>query len=165
MLATIIAIALNGAFCLVVYLLFQARIRRALDAGEIVDRIRDEVNHMVVDLNQTTDRNVRLIEERIERLQDLLMKADKKVQLVSREYHRYEVGMDVYDKLKKAAHSAETETVEVSPSPGIEEVSLSSSVMALHRQGFDPRIIAGRLGKTLGEVELIISLNTGHGEE
>ena len=57
---------------------------------------------MVVQLNQTTDRNVSLLEDRIRQLTELLAKADKKIGLLRREGEKHEVSQSVYNHLVKS---------------------------------------------------------------
>ncbi len=149
---------------------------RILDGGEFIDSIKDEINHLVVELNQTAERNIGIIEARINRLQKLVDSADRKIALLGKEREKVKLGREVYDRLKKSAplvatsDSPSTETA-VSPVPkeaadaALPEPGRSSAdeVLDLHRQGFDTRLIASRTGSTLGEVELIISL--AHGKE
>jgi hypothetical protein len=49
------------------------------------------------------------------------------------------------------------------PPPGTPPAAAAANaqVLALHRQGFEPKIIAAKTGSTLGEIELIISLADG----
>ena len=205
------------AFAVLAYLLIR-KIRRELDTKEIIDKIRDEVNGLIVELNQTTDRNIGIVEERIGRLRSLVDEADKKIQLVDRELQKHDVGIDVYQKLRASAEKRRespaeesqsyTEPHSVGPlvsartfdaattdfpkkksesvdsvnrnerSPGnasldsaaaasmsddkvANNTSLKERVLSLARQGFDARIIATRLGTTIGEVELVLSIESG----
>ena len=195
------------AFGLLAYLLTR-KIRRELDTREIIEKIRDEVNGLIVELNQTTDRNIGIVEERIGRLRSLVEEADKKIQLVDRELQKHDVGIDVYQKLrssakqrvdfnpsqdpghesgseleiepetepetKRTAYSAK-EGVRIAglslpdstPATAVEDATIADNtsfkerVLSLARNGFDARIIATRLGTTIGEVELVLSIESG----
>ena len=169
----LLSLALNALLLGIGYLIFRRRINRVLDGGQLIDTIKDEVNHLVVELNQTTERNIGIIEERIGRLQKLVGEADRKILLLGKESDKVKFGAEVYDRLKRAvpvvppAGPAE-EAVQDHPGPrsGPETVAvpetqrtIAEDVLALHRQGFDSRIIATRTGSTMGEIELIISLS------
>jgi hypothetical protein len=180
----IIAVVLNAAGLLVIYLLLSRRIHRALSASEVLDSIRDEVRSLVVELNQTTDRNVSLTEERVKQLQRLLGEADRRIQLLGRETDKHRFGLEVYNRLKAGSRDAEQRDraasddtsptghsldVTIQPEPPVEPVEpveepLSQKVLRLSAQGFDSRIIAQKVGTTLGEVELILSLRRGRNE-
>ena len=190
MIGTVLLILNIIAFGLLAYLLTR-KIRRELDTREIIEKIRDEVNGLIVELNQTTDRNVGIVEERIGRLRSLIEEADKKIQLVDRELQKHDVGIDVYQKLRTSAKQriegapkqdpevvaepvlqmtgvAIPETPAANPTAtpveepmAVDNLSLKERVLTLARQGFDARIIATRLGTTIGEVELVLSIQSG----
>ena len=186
MIAVIVSIALNAATFIVLLILINRKMRREFEGGAAMDEIRDEINALVVELNHTTDRNVGIVEERLRRLQTLIVQADKKIHLLDREIEKHQIGIDVYDKLKSGARLKPTVEQpgvkppqpqrvvapnEVTTSPESLEVveadevviqgALAEDVISLHRQGFDARIIAKRLGAAVGEVELILSLRGG----
>ena len=218
-----LSLVLNVTGFAILFLIFGRRIKRSLDTDRVVDGVREEISGLIVELNQITDRNVGLIEERIERLRALVAAADKKIQLAGREMQKHQIGMEVYNKLKKGAsrlsgdttpdepqpvesqsvesQPAEPQPAETAPSsrphglpqsnsdatesslpleavaeseelhgevgtgdatvPGLRPKHLTAEVVALAANGFDSRIIANRLGTTIGEVELILSLHTG----
>jgi hypothetical protein len=173
MIIVLLSLSLNVLLVGIVFLVFRRRINRILEGGELIDTIKDEINHLVVELNQTTERNIGLIEERIGRLQKLVGDADRKIMLLGKESEKVKFGAEVYDRLKKAApivHPAAPPKNSfgddreqrgdpdkaVVPDP---ERTTAEEVLELHRQGFDSRIIATRTGSNVGEIELIISLS------
>ena len=95
----LILLALDIGGLLLVYALLRDRVRRATTAEAQVAEIRDEMSRLVVDLNNTTDRNIALIEDRIAGLNDLLAAADKKIGLLHREMEKHDVGTKVYGRL------------------------------------------------------------------
>ncbi len=167
--AVVVTVLLNAATFAVLYIVLTRRVRRELDAGETLDAIRDEINALVVELNRTTDRNVGIAEERMRTLRKLIDTADRRIQLANRELEKHQIGVDVYNKLKSSAErrpvpdsrARALPTSSAESSGAAEAESLARRVERLSRQGFDARIIAGRLGTTVGEVELILSLRDG----
>lgn len=145
----LIASLLAGGY-LVVYLLLKRRLARTLNAARLLDEVREEVDRILVELNQTTNRNITLIEDRISRLNDLLGKADRKIALLDREAEKQGLAARLYSELS-ARRPLEAEGPEA-PEDRNEEV------VRLARSGLSPELIGQRLGITLGEVELIISL-------
>ena len=87
---------------LLVYALLRNRVRRATSAEAQIAEIRDEVSRLLVELNQTTDRNIALIEDRIASLNEQLTLADKKIGLLRREIEKHDVGAQVYNRLGEA---------------------------------------------------------------
>jgi hypothetical protein len=84
---------------LLIYALMRDRVRRATQASSQIAEIREEVSRLLVELNQTTDRNIALIEDRIAILNDQLGAADKKIGLLRREGEKHDVGTQVYRRL------------------------------------------------------------------
>ncbi len=84
---------------LLVYALLRDRVRRVTSAAAQIAELRDEVSRLVVELNQTTERNVALVEHRIGSLNDLLTAADRKIGLLRREMEKHDVGAQVYSRL------------------------------------------------------------------
>ncbi len=179
----LLSIAVNALLVSLVYLLARRRINRLLSGGEALDAIKDEINRLVVELNQTSDRNNGKIEERINRLQELIREADRKIMLLGKESEKVRLGTDVYAKLKKSKPLVSEERRRGTVHPVLEPVRVAGGtpapltvpaeeeqpkpatpaeeVLALHRQGFDPKIIAAKTDFPLGEIELIISLANG----
>jgi len=186
-----LSVAINLIIVFLLYLIMRKRIRRLLDGGEALDAIRDEINHLIVELNQTSDRNIGIIEERIGRLKTLVDEADRKITLLARESEKVRLGADVYERLKKSKslvagvprntgtaddrssqtvglaagttdlHIADTQESEAMREAEKHPGKTTAEVLELHRQGFEPKLIAAKTGSTLGEIELIISLAGG----
>ena len=95
----LILLALDIGGLLLVYVLLRDRVRRATTANAQIAEIRDEMSRLVVELNQTTDRNIALIEDRMASLNELLSAADKKIGLLHREIEKHDVGTQVYSRL------------------------------------------------------------------
>lgn len=137
-----------------VYLILKARLGKALNAARLLGEVREEVNRILVELNQTTNRNITLIEDRIGRLNELLGRADKKIALLEREIEKQQLASKLYSQL--SAHRPEGGAQPAEPAP--EPKDRYEEVVRLARSGLSPELIGRRLGITLGEVELIISL-------
>ena len=174
----LLSIAINVLILAIVYLIVRKRLAKILDGSVLIDEIKDEINHLIIELNQTSERNIGLIEERIHRLQKLIDETDRKIGVLGRETEKHQLSADVYDKLKRAvplvsktniARPVESRQEKESPVSGRDEPpdkagverTKAETVLHLHRQGFDPKLIATRTSSTLGEVELIISLQNG----
>lgn len=155
----LIAALLVGGY-LAVYLLLKRKLARALNAAAILGEVREEVNRILVELNQTTNRNITLIEDRIRSLNELLGKTDKRIALLQREAEKQELAARLYSELG-ARRPAQPEEPPAPASPPEEEqegVDRNAEVVRLARSGLSPALIGRRMGITLGEVELIISL-------
>jgi hypothetical protein len=114
----LITLVVDVGGLLLVYVLLRDRVRRATSAEAQISEIRDEVSRLVVELNQTTDRNIALVEDRISSLNEQLSVADKKIGLLRREIEKHDVGTQVYSRL------AETRP---RPSPPVPPLSVELS--------------------------------------
>jgi hypothetical protein len=137
-------VAIAGYF--IVYLILKSKVNKTVDPKAILGSIREEVDRIIVELNSTTDRNITLLEDRVQSLNALLEKADKKISILRREIEKHELSGKVYSELKER-------TVQEP-----EEQDRHAQVLSLHRQGISASAIAKRVGITLAEIELIITL-------
>ena len=135
---------------LVVYFLLKRWIARRIKPDEMGQKIQDELGSIMVELNRTTEQNIQLIEDKIGTLQELLSEVDRKLSVLKRESEKHEISRSIYDQIRQG---------QVRDKKGqIGDRNIQKEVMRLHREGFSPSVIAGHLGTTVGEVELIISL-------
>ncbi len=134
---------------MLIYLILKKKIEKSNDPAAMLDKIREEVTGIIVELNKTTDRNIALIEDKMNSLMDLLEKADIKISLLRREGEKHEVSKKVY------SHIARNKT----PEAAEKSLDTRAEVLRMHGSGFSNPLISRRIGITLGEVELIISLN------
>jgi DNA-binding NarL/FixJ family response regulator len=150
----IVSLLLNIVFCTIVYLVLKRKFEREMNPDAVLRQIRGEVNELIVELNQTTERNVSLIEERIAELNRCVEESDKRLSLLKRESERNERSQEVYSHLNPRI-------VAKPDSQAKKELTKREQVIDLYNKGMDPKLIASRLDITLGEIELIISLGNG----
>ena len=136
----------------ILYLILKRKINKSINPRALIDEIRVEVDRIILQLNNTTERNISLIEDKIKELSDLMEKADKKIVLLKRESEKYSISKDYSNILKnskkKVLTSIESE----------QETDIKEKVLKLHREGFSAAVIASHTNLPVGEVELIISL-------
>jgi DNA-binding NarL/FixJ family response regulator len=172
---SILVVVMNVGLAAVVYLLLVRRIDRKLEPGRVLDNIRSEIDGIIVELNQTTDRNIGLLEDRVNRLNGLLEQADRRLAVLKREIESRSGSTERYNDIVRraprtqqphAAPAAEKTAAsdgEKTGDPPANEASegratRKKQIVELHRKGIASNIIANRTGTTVGEVELIISL-------
>ena len=95
----LITLVVDFGGLLLVYLLLQQRVRRATSSESRISEIRDEVSRLLVELNQATDRNIALMEDKIAVLNEAISTADKKIGLLRRETEKHDVGSQIYTRL------------------------------------------------------------------
>jgi hypothetical protein len=152
-----VVLGLNLVALAIGFLVISSRLDRRVGSEQVIDEIRREVGSLLVELNQTTEQNIALIEERIDQLNEVVQKADQRITLLDRETERKQEGGELYtDIIKRSAERRRRDTV-VPPEATAE--STTDQILSLHRKGIAPNIIANRVGSTVGEIELIISLH------
>jgi hypothetical protein len=143
----LITLVVDVGGLLLVYVLLRDRVRRATTAEAQIAEIRDEVSRLVVELNQTTDRNIALVEDRIASLNEQLSVADKKIGLLRREIEKHDVGAQVYNRLGETRSRPPAPlpplSVELSEKPASEEAPDWRAGEQERQQGADSRA-AGR---------------------
>lgn len=155
------------------------RVDRVVSGEEWIRKIRDEIDQLVLEMNQTAERNVALLEDRVRALRSLLEEADKKLLVLQKESEKSDLSRQVYTHLKKNAlvsgnkskddHGLELFDESPQPEARTEEKAdakkpdLRKQVMELYGQGFSAQIISQKLGASISEVDLIINLSTGSG--
>ena len=135
------------------------RIDQRIEPTAVLNEIRSEVDELIVEFNQTTERNISLLEERIVRLNRLIETADRRVAVLRRELDAHESGTRVYsDIVQQAAvqRRQEQEQTEEGTESAAEDKRLQ--IIDLYEKGIAANIIAARVGTTVGEVELIVSM-------
>ncbi|HSV56036.1 MAG TPA: hypothetical protein VLH39_02880, partial [Magnetospirillaceae bacterium] len=65
-----VLLALNLAGIMLIFLYVRGRVRKALELEGLLARLRGEVGRLVQDLNQTTERNITLLEDAVRTLKD-----------------------------------------------------------------------------------------------
>ncbi|MFW6338775.1 MAG: DUF6115 domain-containing protein [Alkalispirochaetaceae bacterium] len=167
-------LAFNAVILAIIYLVLNRKVEKNITPEAFLEKVRSEIESVIVDLNETTDRNITLLEERVRSLQALIKRADKQLTVLQREVEKRKESSEVYTHLRKAgkivsgsAQRNETEGMTQSssiagagsePATPNSEIPLEERVINLHNQGVAPGSIAARLNRTIGEVELIISL-------
>ena len=132
---------------------------KKLQKSNVIGQLQSEVSELILELNLTTDRNVNILEEKISSLARLLNDADKRIKILGKESERNKSESIVYNQLGRINDNQPL--VDNSAAIPIVEISKKDKIIELHNNGFTTTVIASRVGSTVGEVELIISLIEG----
>jgi TolA-binding protein len=98
MVSTGISIILAG----IVYILLVKRINREKSSTAITEQVRNEIDRMVVDLNQTADRNIGLIEQQLKSLTEMIQEADHRISLLQKHSEKLNKSTDTYNQIRPA---------------------------------------------------------------
>ncbi|MCX7032013.1 MAG: hypothetical protein NTU62_18090 [Spirochaetes bacterium] len=137
-------IAVNLAALTASWFLLRGWLARRLSVPRQAADLGEEVGRLVVELNQATERNVVLLEDRVSALNDLMAAADKKIGVLRREIERHEAGTRVYGQLATpSARAAAAAAVASDAGSGAER---AAAVSAQGRTGAEgrPAVTDGR---------------------
>jgi hypothetical protein len=147
-----------------VYYLLNKKISAILDSEKILSRVNEEINSLILELNQTTERNILLVEDRIKKLSSLINDSDKTILLLNKEFNKQKVEPLHYTHLSKKRNFPINDDESVKEDEKDDEnLNSKKQIMELFNKGFSSDIIAGKTGTSIGEVDLIITLNSRKG--
>jgi hypothetical protein len=93
------------------------RLRRALELDTLVEELRKEVRALNIELNETTERNISLVEDRMEALRGLLDEADRRMGVVRKELDKGSREREVYTRLGRLQSQEQPQS---GPRPGMQ---------------------------------------------
>jgi hypothetical protein len=109
--------------CAFFFVYFHIYIRRRTSHENILGEYRDEVNLLKAEIDNATDRDAQLVEERIASLRKMLEDADRRISLLSRDLERRRPGTELYTSLgaRQTAPGAVLEASSINhPGDGLE---------------------------------------------
>ncbi len=148
-----VLIILLCVFNLVMWLLAIVRFRKIFSTDDIVEKTRQELNNMMMEINRNAERNVTLLEDRIQKLKDIIADTDKHIELLKGEIQTVEK-TNVFqsrlmgiDKSSRKEGSVETKSYGIQP----EEESVESMVPVAERKTktVQPRLSARTEGRAI----------------
>lgn len=157
----LVTIGINFISLFLIFLFFRWRLNKVVKTTFVIDQIRTEVDGMIIELNNTTNRNITLIEEKLGEMTKLAERADKSILLLSKTLENKKVGGDLYTSIRPKVRVLPESYGE----PSGKELTAKDRVERMHREGMSKEEIAGKSGKTLSEIELILSLAQRKEEE
>ncbi|MDR0669250.1 MAG: hypothetical protein LBF95_04135 [Treponema sp.] len=100
-------------------------IRRRTSRESVLAACRDEVDHLIAEIDHATDRDTQLVEERIAALRKILDDADRRIALMSRDMEKRRSATELYTALGTRLPSAPPSQPapiqarpEIQPAPG-----------------------------------------------
>ena len=173
---------------LILWLFFYFKFKKTYSPKKVLENIASEVDKLLIEINNTTDRDLSLIESKIYTLREVIAQADKRVMLLEKEQEKIVLEKETMAKInvikesKKQDNSSvnsyvknaykinndKPKTGEISlfpaedfgrePQVEIKEKSLKDRVLELYFQGLDVYLIAEKLDSSVAEVQTIINL-------
>ncbi len=165
---TLVILGLNIVVLSVIYILLKRRIDRSFRSTELLSQIEIEIDRVITELNQTTERNISLVENKISSLNLLIAQADKRLLIYNRKEENQLTNKPiVYTKpvVRQKVQNHDDKSKKNGPLSSVKnessEVRKSSKerVLELYSGGIDVNTIASKLNITHGEIDLILSMN------
>jgi uncharacterized membrane-anchored protein YhcB (DUF1043 family) len=163
----VVSLAVNIIVVSLLFLFLTRRLVRKLSLEESIDELQREVGGIVTEMNQAAERNISLLEDKIEELRDIEERIDRKITLLNRETQKENESAATYREIVREAQKqqrqkpSEAISGDAAKAPQSDNRPIRERILDLHRKGISPNIIATRVGSTVGEVELIIGLSGG----
>ncbi|GAB6089837.1 hypothetical protein [Spirochaeta dissipatitropha] len=82
------------------------RIEVKTRSRKMMDELRSEIGGVIVEMNASTDRNIQLIEDRIQQLKEIIATADSRIQLLNAELAKAKKGDELYVQLRGSKRGA-----------------------------------------------------------
>lgn len=164
----LITLIICTVYSFILYFILRSRIDSNLNNKKFLREVREEISSLVTQINETSDRNVTLLENRLEKLTNLIEQADIRISGLKKEIKVQKV--HVIEEVKKEpvkivesqiTEEAVTNLLDIDLVDDDTALTRKERIILMHKQGISPSIIARRTESTVGEVELVISLNKG----
>lgn len=169
--ASLILLCIN----IILMIIFYRKTSHNFSQNAYRDRIRDEVNRLIIDIEHESDHAVTVLEDKIRQIEKLISDTDKHIALVEQEHEKWRTQKEFlerfqYPNQKEAESAADTKknTVMVYKKPISHPDSTANPtpflnprehVIELARQGFSIDFIAEKVDLPLGEIALILSID------
>ena len=173
-LLNIILIITNLLVLFIGYLIIYKKIEKKLINKEILNKIKEEINSIIINLNETTLNNISLIEEKKRSLDRRIILADKKTAglesvLIKKDQIDDRNGLKdnnlkVYspkDILKQNKSIAEIQNKKVkikTIDDEIKDLSMIEKAVFLLKKGWNTKDIQKKIGISSGELELLMNI-------
>ena len=145
-------------FCFSAFLYFRSYIRKQTSFDGILKDVREEVNRLLQRIDEITEKDISLIEDREKALRTFLDETDRRIAVLNRELSRRENAEEAYRKLGRFPVVEIAKPLPPEPAAPSANQSQEDQLRDLARSGFSPQVIASRLGISISEAELGVAL-------
>ena len=160
------------------YLIIKSNIEKKYVNKAIIDNIKKEINALIVQLNETTNDNITLIEERVKRLDRFLKIVDKRIGGLDnkipdswKDYDQPRQNVDNFlyspqkvvkqtEKMAEIISSKEEKALaeETATNDALKNLTTSERAAYLFDNGWSTDAIKKKLGLSTGEMELLLNI-------
>lgn len=158
---------------IILMIVFYRKVSHNFSQNAYRDRIREEVNRLIIDIEHESDHAVTILEDKIRQIEKLLTDTDRHLALVEQEHEKWNHQKQFIEEYRLSREEAATpsagkkDSITVYTKPtGTPDAARASSILdprqqvvELARQGFSIDFIAEKVDLPLGEIALILSID------
>ena len=149
-------------------------VRRRTSLDYILGHLQEEVSQLEADIDQKTEQDLQLLEEKIHALREICAEAERRILVYHNELEKREKETQTLTKINKIPLSERIELASQAPPPAEKPVQqqinfskepltlkkppIKDRIAELHKAGFSQEIIAKKLGLKKGEIDLYFRL-------
>ena len=101
--------SINIIIMVILFLFLSRRLHRQYNSEKFMAEVQQEVNAIITELNQTTERNLQLIEDRMEALSALTSQLDRRIIMAKTEEERRTESTGTYNQLQEQRRQIQRE--------------------------------------------------------
>jgi hypothetical protein len=143
-------------FCIFAFLYFRSYINKKITFDNILKDVRDEVNRLLQRIDEITEKDISIFEDRESQLKTVLDECDRRLAVLNRELDRRETAEKTYRELGKNPPPVVEEKPKAPPPE--DKLPMQEKINELASLGVPPATIASRLGISVSEAELAVAL-------
>jgi hypothetical protein len=98
-------------FNIVMWIIFASKFKKIFSTDDIIEKTRDELNHMIIDVNKNADRNITLIEDRIRELKLVTAEADRHLAIAKSEIEKEQKAKQIESKIESKTHPRSAKSI------------------------------------------------------
>ncbi|SCW32688.1 hypothetical protein SAMN02983004_00587 [Borreliella japonica] len=152
-----------------IFIYFHVYVNLKIKSNSILRKFKSEVDKTIIEINQATDRNINIIEIKIESLNRIIKEVDERIEILDQRLLGFNNGSipgnnsssfgSKSDGIYKNNLDYSMPTIEKNIIK--ESYNVRNQIILLHEQGMSFEAIAKKFKLDLGEVELIVSIHRG----
>lgn len=170
LIAAIILLCIN----LILMIIFYRKVAHTFSQNAYRDKLREEVNRLIIDIEHESDHAVTILEDKIRQIEKLMSDTDRHLALVEQEHEKWNAQKQFIQEYQSSKddvqHPAEQkkDSIVIYTKPiGTPDAAVKTppildprkQVVELARQGFSIDFIAQKVDLPLGEIALILSID------
>jgi hypothetical protein len=153
--------ALNSGSMVLLYYFLKRKVDKTYNQGVFLDRVEKEVGTIITELNQTTERNIQLIENKLDSLRSLSTKVDYVIRQAEEDLGRLQDEAEILrrrDRSPGQPHYNQPRVPKIEEEPLDPREQKKRQVSQLVLQGLELSEVSEKTGMSIGEIELIMAL-------